>query len=131
MDLAESYITFNWWLAWWSKTIKTTTKWNNLMCVWGGKSLQSFQVCPTLCNPMDCSLPQRLLCPWDFPGKNTAVDCHASLQGILQTQGLNLCLLHLLHWQAGSLPLAQPGSPKQSNLCILVHLVIFPWWVRV
>ncbi|KAB0345539.1 hypothetical protein FD754_022465, partial [Muntiacus muntjak] len=26
--------------------------------------------CPILCNPMDCS-PNRLLCPWDFPGKNT------------------------------------------------------------
>ena len=20
--------------------------------------------------------PTRLLCPWDFPGKNTGVDCH-------------------------------------------------------
>jgi len=20
--------------------------------------------------------PARLLCPWDFPGKNTGVDCH-------------------------------------------------------
>ena len=26
-------------------------------------------LCLTLCNPMDCS-PTRLLCPWDFPGKN-------------------------------------------------------------
>ena len=24
---------------------------------------------------MDCS-PTRLLCPWDFPGKNTGVSCH-------------------------------------------------------
>ena len=31
--------------------------------------------------------------------------CHALLQGIFPTQGLNLCLLRLLHWQAGSLPL--------------------------
>ena len=23
----------------------------------------------------------RLLCPWDFPGKNTGVGCHALLQG--------------------------------------------------
>ena len=28
--------------------------------------------------------------------------------GIFPTQGLNLPLLCLLHWQAGSLPLAQP-----------------------
>ena len=26
--------------------------------------------------------PARLLCPWDSPGKNTGVGCHASLQGI-------------------------------------------------
>ena len=26
--------------------------------------------------------PTRLLCPWDFPGKNTGVDCHSLLQGI-------------------------------------------------
>ena len=27
----------------------------------------------------------RLLCPWDSPGKNTGVDCHALIQGIFPT----------------------------------------------
>ena len=36
----------------------------------------------------------RLLCPWDFPGKNTGVGCNALLQGIFLNQRLNLCLLH-------------------------------------
>ena len=27
--------------------------------------------------------PARLLCPWDFPGKSTAVCCHFLLQGDL------------------------------------------------
>ena len=36
----------------------------------------------------------RLLCPWDFPGKNTGLGCHFLLQGILLTQGLNPGLLH-------------------------------------
>ena len=31
--------------------------------------------------------------------------------GIFLMQGLNPCLLRLLHWQAGSLPLAPPGKP--------------------
>ena len=35
--------------------------------------------------------------------------CHALLQGIFPIWGLNL---HLLHWQVGSLPLAQPGKPS-------------------
>ena len=39
--------------------------------------------------------PARLLCPWDSPGKNTGVSCHALLQGIFQTQGLNPHLLRL------------------------------------
>ena len=42
------------------------------------------QSCPTLCDPMDCSLPG------------------SSVQGIFPTQGLNLCLLHcrwvLYYW---------------------------------
>ena len=39
-------------------------------------------------------LPARLLCPWDFPGKNTRVGCHFLLQGIIPTQGSNPGLLH-------------------------------------
>ena len=27
--------------------------------------------------------PTRLLCPWDFPGKNPGVGCHFLLQGNL------------------------------------------------
>ena len=42
----------------------------------------------------------------------------ALLQGIFPTQGLNLRLLHLLHWQVGSLQLATPGKPKQLHICI-------------
>ena len=39
--------------------------------------------------------------------------CHALLQGILPTQGLNPHLSRLLHWQLGSLPLVPPGKHKQ------------------
>jgi len=58
------------------------------------------------------TVPTRLLCPWDSPGKNTGVGCHALLQWIFPTQGSNPCLLSLLHWQVGSLPLAPPGKPQ-------------------
>ena len=30
--------------------------------------------------------PTRLLCPWDFPSKDTGVGCHFLLQGIFPTQ---------------------------------------------
>ena len=39
---------------------------------------------------------------------------HAFLQGIFPTQGSNLCVLNLLHWQAGFLPLPPPGQPEKS-----------------
>ena len=37
------------------------------------------------------------------------------LQEIFPTQGLNPHVLHLLHWQVGSLPLAPPGTPKMKG----------------
>ena len=37
--------------------------------------------------------PTRLLYPWNSPGKNTEVGCHALLQGIFLTQGSNRYLL--------------------------------------
>ena len=54
----------------------------------------------------------RLPCPWDSPVKSTGVDCHALLQGIFLTQGLNPSLLCLLFCQTDSLP---PGSTKQDT----------------
>ena len=36
----------------------------------------------------------RLLCPWDFQGKNTGVGWHFLLQGIFLTQGSNPGLPH-------------------------------------
>ena len=73
------------------------------VCVWLSRSY------PTLCDPMDCS-PAGSSVHWDSPGKNTGVGCHAVLQGIFLTQGSNPSLLRLLHWQAGSLPLAPTGK---------------------
>ena len=83
--------------------------------------VKSLQSCPTLCHPMDCSLPGSSVL--GFSSKNTEVGCCALLQGIFPTQGSNLCLLCLLHWQTGSLPLVLPGKPKphtsQCN-CLIV-----------
>ena len=38
--------------------------------------------------------PARLLCPWNFPGKNTGGGWHSLLQGIFLTQGSNPGLLY-------------------------------------
>ena len=54
----------------------------------------------------------------DSPGKNTGVGCHFLLQGIFLTQGSNLHLFCLLHWQPGSLLLAPPGKPQVSSIVL-------------
>ena len=51
------------------------------------------QSCPTLCHPVDCCPPGSSV-HGDSPGKNTGVGCHALLQGIFPTQGLNPVLPH-------------------------------------
>ena len=51
------------------------------------------QSCPTLLRPYGL-YPAGLLCPQDFPGKNTGVNCRFLLHGIFPTKGSNLHLLH-------------------------------------
>ena len=62
---------------------------------------------------------QGLLCSWDFPGENTGLGCHFLLQGIFQIQGLNSCLLSLMHCQADSLLLSHLFSSVTQSCPIL------------
>ena len=55
---------------------------------------------PTLCDPM--------VCPRDFPGKNTGVDCHSLLQGTFLSQASNPGLPHC---RQTPYPLSHQGSP--------------------
>ena len=66
----------------WLIDVKTLCKLCVLLCLVMSNSLRSHGLKPT-----------RLLCPWNFPGINTGVSCHALLQGIFQIQGSNLHLL--------------------------------------
>ena len=43
--------------------------------------------CVQLLVPHGPQHPARLLCPWNFPGKNIGVGCHFLLQGIFPAQG--------------------------------------------
>ena len=53
----------------------------------------------------------RLICPWNFPGKNTGVSCHFLFQGIFLAQGSNPHSKCLLRRQEDSSPLRHLGSP--------------------
>ena len=56
-------------------------------------SLWLSQLCPTLCDPVDCSPPSSSV-HGDSPGKNTGVGWHDLLPGIFPTQGSNPGLPH-------------------------------------
>ena len=46
-----------------------------LQCMKVESESEVTQSCPTLSDPMDCSLPGSSN-PWDFPGNSTGVGCH-------------------------------------------------------
>ena len=66
------------------------------------------QTCPTLCDPIDGSPPGSSV-PGILQTRILEWVAMPSSQGIFLTQGSNLSLPHLLHWQAGSLPLNHLG----------------------
>ena len=73
------------------------------------------------------TVPIRLFCPWDFPGKNTGEHSHALLQGIFPTQGSNLGLLYcrqILY------RLSHQGSPLVWLLCeSLFHCMLWSVYI--
>ena len=93
------------------------------------------QSCPTLCTPMDWGLPgcsvyeifQARILEW------VAISFYG---GIFPTEGSNLHLLSLLHWQANSLALSHlesgvgSGNPLQYS-CLENFMYRGAWWTAV
>ena len=76
-----------------------------------GSAWSTAQLGLTFCHPKDGSPPGSSV-HGDSPGKNTGVGCHALLQGIFSTQGLNPDFLHcrqILYW------LSHQGSIHSMN----------------
>ena len=73
------------------------------------------QSCPTLCDPMDCTVP------WNSPGQNTGVGSLSLLQGIFPAQGLNPGLAHC-RWILYQL--SHKRSPR------ILELVAYPFFSR-
>ena len=69
--------------------------------------------------------PNRLLYPWDYPGKNTGVIFHFRLQGIFLTQGSNLCLLCFLIYIRRCFTTVPP------NTITLIWSQLFISWIVV
>ena len=68
--------------------------------------------------PLVCMFPTKLLCPWNFSGRDTGMSSHFLLQGFLPTHGSNLHLLHCLHCSWILHQLTQQESPHKHLLSI-------------
>ena len=93
---------------------------NNNSCLFCAVLCLVAQSCPTLCNPMDCSLPGSSV-HGDSSGKNTGVSCHALLQGIFPTQESNpglLCCRRILYC------LSHQGSPTRQLIAVQFYQVV-------
>ena len=66
------------------------------------------RLCLTLCDPIDCSLPGWLLCPWDFPGKNTGMGLPCPSAGDIPDPGIETFSPSLA---GGFFTIEPPGKP--------------------
>jgi len=76
---------------------------------WEGLLFLVAKLYPTLAIPG--TVAHRLLCSWDFPGKNTGVGCHFLLHGDLPDLRVKP---ESSAWQADSLPLSHQGNPWEG-----------------
>ena len=87
------------------------------MCILLGLFLISGSVMSDSLRPHGLQ-PARLLCPWNSPGKNTGLGCHALLQGDLPNPGIK------------PTPLTSPalageffttGATWEAHICVYIY----------
>ena len=102
----------------WNKGWRQSPQVDYVLNVYAWACAKRLQSCPTLCDPMDCSLQD------------------SSVHGILQARILEWVAMpsssgsfwcsdqtrvsYLLHWQAGSLPLALSGQPLSVHILVKI-----------
>ena len=89
------------------------------------------QSCPTLCDPVGCSLPGSFVLG-DSPGKSTGVGCHALLQGSPQSRDQTQVPQILYHLNHQGIPriLEWVAYPPSSMMLFLEYhgiVGIFPF----
>ena len=88
------------------------SEFSSVICVF---MCSATQLCPTLCNPRDCSPPGSSV-TWNSPDKNIGVGCHVFLQGIFPTKE------------------SKPGQPLPIFLMgywflLLLPISVYVFWV--
>ena len=141
-----SYIYCNWWCNIRTFLYGKVHSLELTLCVVHFIGFDQYMACtPLACVCRFCSVQLfetpwtvdlQTLLPWDSLGKNTEVACHALLQAIFLTQGLNLCLLvaPTLHqilycWATGDYGEGN-GTPLQYS-CLENPMDGGAWWAAV
>ena len=105
-----------------------------LRCLWTSKHLLKFRVCVCVCARTRQSsvvfnslrphglLPARLLCPWILQARILEWVAIPFSRGSSWLRDQSHISLHLLHWQAGSLPLRHLGSPLKFHRLNKYHI---------
>ena len=81
------------------------------------------QLCPTLWEPLDCRLPVSSVHEI-FQARILEWVAISFFRGIFPTQGLSLCLLRLLHWQADSSTASPPIYGKCCQFMLSIQLIL-------
>ena len=83
------------------------------------------QSCPTLCDPMNCSL-------WDSPGKSTGVGCHCLLHQVVlvvkNPPARRETWVRSLSWEN---PLEEGMATHSGILAWRIPMDRGPWWAAV
>ena len=104
--------------SWLGEWIQVSCIEDKLFTIWATKECvclraKSLQLCPTLCNPMDCGPPgssgRRIL-----QARTLERVVMPSSRGSSQPRDQGSVCYVYPHWQAGSLPLVPPGKPQQG-----------------
>ena len=86
--------------------------------------VQSLQSCPTLCNPMDCSLPNSYV-HGDSAGKNTKVGCPALPQGSSRPRDQTHGIIYIFCTEVDTLPLNHPRNPLIYSIVPIISNTAF------
>ena len=91
-----------------------TAKWISYIYIHEHVHAKLLQLCPILCKPINCSSPGSAV-HWILQAAILEWVAISFSRGSFRPRD-QTCPLRLLHWQAGSLPLAPPGKPIRVHI---------------
>ena len=106
---------------------------SNWTCISRAAAVLSHSIMSDSLQPLEL-WPQRLLCAWNSPGKNSRASCHSLLQRSSRPrlQNSKICWTQRLGWDNlnHSLPTGLSCVAQQWRICLQCRRYGFDSWVR-